>query len=278
MTSINATIRQAQHGAATIAYAVVGPKAAEAPTLCLIASTGRGPEDFTAMAQYLAAKGVRVVLPWPRGVGESRGETGDIDFHDLAGDALATLEAEAGSGGAFMAGHAYGCWIARAAAQARPDLISGLILIAAGAGSWPVELSRAIEVAMDSDRARQDRLDALRLAFFADGQDPSHWLTGWHPDLVAMQRAARQRTDRASWWPSGIAPILDIIGLADPFRPEGDLEFYVRELGPRVHLRTIEGASHALPDEKPDETARGILDWLHAQKEIQTAATAGAVS
>ena len=122
-----------------------------------------------------------------------------------------------------MAGHAYGCWIARAAAQARPDLISGLILIAAGAGSWPVELSRAIEVAMDSDRARQDRLDALRLAFFADGHDPSHWLTGWHPDLVAMQRAARQRTDRASWWPSGIAPILDIIGLADPFRPEGDL-------------------------------------------------------
>lgn len=79
---------------------------------------------------------------------------------------------------------------------------------------------------------------------------------------MLAQRAARANTDRDSWWPSGSAPILDVIGLQDPFRPDGSLEFYLKEYAPRVTLKTIDGASHALPDEQPDQVARVMDIWL----------------
>lgn len=266
MIDLSTTRRSIQTEAATICYAVVGPQEKSAPAVCLIASTGRGPEDFSHLAQALSEGGVRVVLPWPRGVGGSKGAKQDIDFHDLAGDAAAALRAETGTGGAYAVGHAYGCWIARTMAQDHDDLVKGIILLAAGAGTWPASLSGDIEVAMSEDNPETERLAALQRAFFAKGNDPRPWLTGWHPALVEMQRAARERTDRESWWPSGKAPILDIVGLQDPFRPPADLEFYVNEFAPRVTLKTVDSASHALPDERPTETAALILEWLRAQR------------
>lgn len=266
-TTMTETIRTVQNGAASIAYRVLGPSGETAPTLCLIASTGRGPDDFLHLAEALATGGLRVVLPWPRGMGDSTGPLEGIDFHDLAGDAAAALAAEKGAGGAVVAGHAYGCWIARTVAQDRPELIDGLVLLAAGGGKWPAELSRAIEVAMDPDAPEDDRLAALRLGFFAEGHDPRPWLQGWNGALVVAQRAARARTERDSWWPSGRAPVLDVVGLQDPFRPAGARDFYLREFAPRVTLATVDGASHALPDEKPAEVAALMLPWIHALRD-----------
>lgn len=258
---VRKTIR---NGKAVVSYAVLGPSGDEAPTLCLIASTGRGPEDFAHLAHTLAEGGLRVVLPWPRGAGESSGPLEGITFHDLAADSAAALEAEAGNGGAVIVGHAYGCWIARTVAQDRPDLIDGIILLAAGGGKWPEDLSRAIEVAMTPEAPEADRLSALQRGFFAEGNDPRPWLDGWHAELVVAQRAARAATERDSWWPSGNAPILDIVGLQDPFRAPDARDFYVREFAPRVELVTVDGASHALPDEKPAEVAVLMLDWVKA--------------
>lgn len=248
-----------------VAYEVLGPSGAEVPTLCLIASTGRGPEDFAHLAAVLVQGGLRVVLPWPRGAGESKGPLEGITFHDLAADAAAALEAEAGAGGAMIVGHAYGCWIARTVAQDRPDLVDGIILLAAGGGKWPDDLSKAIEVAMAPEAPEAERLAALQRGFFAEGHDPRPWLNGWHPDLVVAQRAARAATERDSWWPSGAAPILDIVGLQDPFRAPESIDFYVKEFAPRVELVTVDGASHALPDEKPDEVGTIMLGWVKAR-------------
>ncbi len=254
-----------ENGPATIAYVVAGPSGDEAPTVCFIASTGRGPEDFAHLCTILVNHGVRIVLPWPRGIGQSTGPTEGVNFHDLAGDAAAALKNECGNAGAFVVGHAYGCWIARTIANNYPELIKGVILLAAGAGKWPDYLSRAIDTAMSVEASEKERLDALRLAFFAEPHDPHPWLGGWSASLAAMQREARARTDKSSWWSSGTAPILDIVGLADPFRSVDDLEFYVTEFAPRVELRTVDGASHALPEEKPEEVVTHMLDWLHRQ-------------
>lgn len=251
-----------RNGEAVVSYEVLGPSADTARTLCLIASTGRGPEDFAHLAKMLADGGLRVVLPWPRGAGASTGMLEGITFHDLAADAAAALEAEAGRGGAVIVGHAYGCWIARTVAQDRPDLVDGIILLAAGGGKWPDDLSKAIEVAMTPEAPEVDRIAALQRGFFAEGHDPRSWLDGWHAELVVAQRAARAATERDSWWPSGRAPILDIIGLQDPFRAPDARDFYVKEFAPRVELVTVDGASHALPDEKPDEVAEIMLAWI----------------
>lgn len=249
-------------GATTVCYAVDCPDEPVDATICLIASTGRGPEDFKTLAQQLVNSSYRVVMPWPRGIGGSSGPTESVNFHDLAADAVVALKEEAADGRVFVAGHAYGCWIARTIAQDYPELINGVILLAAGAGKWPAELSAAIDTAMDKEQGESARLDALRLAFFSPGHDPKPWLQGWHPGLVAMQRAARARTERESWWPSGKAPILDIVGLQDPFRPPDQRDFYVREFSPRVELVTIDGASHALPDEQPELVARHVKSWI----------------
>ncbi|MBU3028499.1 hypothetical protein [Paracoccus marinaquae] len=56
-------IRSVQNGDAVIAYAVTGPADPASRTICLIASTGRGAEDFFHLAEHLAAGGMRVVMP-----------------------------------------------------------------------------------------------------------------------------------------------------------------------------------------------------------------------
>ncbi|MBU3028500.1 alpha/beta fold hydrolase [Paracoccus marinaquae] len=195
-------------------------------------------------------------------MGGSEGPLEGIDFHDLAADAAAALRAETGEGGAVVAGHAYGCWIARTMAQNFPSMIDGLILLAAGAGKWPDTLTEAINTAMNTEAPEYDRLAALRTAFFTGDHDPRPWLEGWSGKVVHAQRAARTRTDRDSWWSSGRAPMLDIVGLQDPFRAEQDRDFYLREFAPRLELKLVDGASHALPDEKPEEVAQLMLDWI----------------
>jgi pimeloyl-ACP methyl ester carboxylesterase len=259
------TIRYIRNEGAHIAYAVVEPDKPNGFSICLLASTGRGPEDFKELANALAQAGLHVLLPWPRGTQASAGPIDAIDFHDLAADVGAIIEAEPRAKGCLVAGHAYGCWIARTLANDQPDLISGLILIAAGGGKWPDALSQAINIAMSSDAPEEDRRRALQFAFFAPGNDPKPYLTGWDGNLVQIQRAARSRTDRDTWWPSGVAPILDLVGLQDPFRAANARDFYVKEFPGRVTLVTVDNASHALPEEHPARVADEIMLWFKTQ-------------
>lgn len=265
-------VRTVRHDCATVSYEVLNDRDSTCGTICLLASTGRGPKDFVHLAEALTERGFRVILPWPRGTGQSTGQLHDLNFHDLAADVAALLIEEKNDKPTMVAGHAFGCWIARTLAVDQPDLVNALVFLAAAAESWPPELSVAINTAMDSDATVQERLAALRLSFFAAGNDPRPWLKGWHPELARVQRNARKLTDRESWWSSGHAPILDIVGDEDPFRPPDKMGFYENELGKRVELRVVEGASHALPDEKPVETAEIICDWTknNLRWEIET--------
>ena len=115
---------------------------------------------------------------------------------------------------------------------------------------------------MDEAADKGDRLAALERAFFASDSNPSEWLTGWHPEMVKLQRDARKRTDQSSWWNSGVAPILDVVGLEDPFRPASERNFYTNEFRGRVTLKTVAKASHALPHEKPEEVAALVSQWI----------------
>src|SRR4051812_33849253 len=93
----------------------------EGPAVLLLASLGRGAEDFDEVAPLVAAAGFRVVRREPRGIGASTGPMEGLTLYDLAEDAAAALLAM-GSAPAIIAGHAFGNWVARALATARPEL------------------------------------------------------------------------------------------------------------------------------------------------------------
>ncbi|SDH18058.1 alpha/beta fold hydrolase [Pelagibacterium luteolum] len=229
------------------------------PLIVLIASTGRAGSDFMELAEGLIERGFQVALPDPRGIGESDGRLEGIGFYDLADDVAHIIAAHAERG--FVAGHAYGAWIARTVAQAHPERVAGLALLAAGAGKWPGHLSGAIDILCNPETSRDDKLAALRMAFFAPGNDPEDWLSGWHGPVMTAQRAARENTDDA-WKRSGTAPILDLLALQDPFRPPQSYTFYKQTLGERVSVQTIDKASHALPHERPEAVAEALAVWI----------------
>lgn len=73
-------------------------------------------------------------------------------------------------------------------------------------------------------------------------------------------------TNQADWWAGGTAPMLDLEGGSDPFRPASSRQELKDELGERVTVKVVEGASHALPAEKPAEVADAIADWADQLK------------
>jgi len=248
-------LKSVHNGAATISYRAQG----QGPLVLLIASTGRGTEEFGQLAERLAERGYRVLRPEPRGIGASQGPMEGVSFHDFANDFAAVIRNEGGK--AILAGHAYGNWIARTIASDHPELARGVVLIAAGAKAWPKELSEAITMINDPASTREQRLQGLRLAFFAKGSDPAPWLQGWHPAVTKSQRAARKLTNRDDWWAGGTVPMLDLQGGADPFRPASSRDELKQQFGDRVSVKVIADASHALQAEKPIETADAIADW-----------------
>ncbi len=228
-------------------------------TVVMIASTGRNGRDFYHLSHALVAHGFRAIAPYPRGVEGSEGPLDTISFHDLAGDIAAVIRAEGGP--AIIVGHAYGNWIARTLAADCPELVKGVVLMAAAAGPWPDRLSEAIDILLSDDAPRAKRLEALRLAFFAAGNDPQAWLEGWSRPLAIAQRKARLRSEQKRWWGGGHAPMLDLIAEADPFRPPTSYDAFSKDFGDRVTIKVIEQASHALPDERPREVADAIHQW-----------------
>ncbi|MCA6221021.1 alpha/beta fold hydrolase [Photorhabdus antumapuensis] len=252
--------KTANNGVASIEYSVRG----EGPLLMVIASTGRGTAEFAPLADRLAMRGYRVALPEPRGISGSTGPMENVTFHDFADDFAAVIAAEGGK--AIVVGHAYGHWIAKTIASDYPEMTRGIVLLAGAAKSWPSELSDAIMVISDPKSTREERLAKLRLAFFAAGNDPTPWLEGWHSDVIKSQSAARKLTNRKDWWAGGTASILDLQAGSDPFRPEASRMEAKDEFGNRVTVAMIEGASHALPAEKPIETADAIADWADKLK------------
>ncbi|NDV52682.1 alpha/beta fold hydrolase [Salipiger sp. PrR003] len=250
--------KTAMNGDAQVGYSVRG----EGPLVVVIASTGRSSGELAPLADRLSERGYRVALPEPRGIGASTGKMTEVSFHDFGDDFAAVIAQEGGK--AIVAGHAYGQWIAKTIASDHPEMVSGLALIAGGAKSWPSELSEAITMINDPDSSRDQKMEGLLLAFFTDEASAEPWLEGWHQDVTVSQRAARKLTNREDYWAGGTAPILDLQAGADPFRPESSRMEVRDELGDRVTVTVIDGASHALPAAKPVETADAIADWADA--------------
>jgi len=236
------------------------------PLIVMLPSRGRGAEDFDGVAPELAKAGYRVLRPQPRGAGESRGPMGGLSLHDLARDIAAVIRHE-GGGPALLVGHAFGSWVARTVAVDRPELVRGVVMVAAAAKAYPAgfpgakQLSEAVRKSGDPALSDRDRLQYLQLAFFAPNSDASVWLRGWHPDVDEAQSAAGRATKQSEWWSGGTAPLLDLQGDLDPFKPRSMMNEMREEFGERVSVVVVSNASHALIPEQPAAVVGAILAW-----------------
>ena len=235
------------------------------PRIVLLPSLGRGASDFDRMAGMLAAAGYRVLRPQPRGIGASKSPAPYADLHDCAADIAAVIESD-GGGKAFVAGHAFGNRVARMLATDRPDLVCGVSLIAANVGHAPStpDIRAAIRASAAPALPDEQRLKALRFAFFAPGNDAKPWLAGWHPEVLAAQRIAGDRTSRQEDYAGGSVPILYLQPGHDPLAHVEDAHEFKRALGDRVTVIVIDNASHAAIAEKPEAISRALIEFARA--------------
>ncbi len=232
------------------------------PTMVLLPSLGRGAEDFEPMAKILEDAGFRVLRPQPRGIGGSSAPLPYADLQDCSNDIAAVIEAE-GNGPAIMVGHAFGNRVSRLLATIRPDLVTGVVLVAANVGHAPSppDVRAAIRNSANQSLPDDERLEALRFAFFAPGNEAEGWLKGWFPDVLAAQRIAGDQTARSIDYASGNVPVLYMQPSHDPLAHAGDAEEYKAALGERLTIVKIPQSSHAAIAEQPDFIARGIAGW-----------------
>ena len=231
------------------------------PLVVLLPSRGRDSEDYDEVAAGIAGAGFRVLRPQPRGTGASSGPMTGLTLHDFAGDVAAVI-AHAGGGPAVVAGHAFGNWVARMTAADHPQLVRGVIILAAAAKTYPKALAEAVTRSADVTLADSERLGYLRSTFFAPGHDASVWLKGWYPDVNASQFAAGRATRQEEWWGAGRAPLLDLQAALDPFKPRETANELKEEFGERVTIAVIPDASHALIPEQPAAVVAAIIAWM----------------
>ncbi|WP_158862282.1 alpha/beta fold hydrolase [Leifsonia sp. AG29] len=243
-----------------------------ASDIVVLPSYGRGVEDFDDFASALAEAGHRVLRPQPRGIGASTGPMTGVTIDQL-GDDVARVIDQLGRGPAVVLGHAYGSFVARAAATNTPDKVRAVILAAASTQAPPRQINEAPFRAGDPDLPEADRLAALELAFFAPGHDARGWLSGWYPRTLAMQRSAVAGIDASRYWSAGSAPILEILAELDPFHPKDQWNDLREQLGARVTSVVVPDASHALFPEQGAAVARIVDEYMAGIRSGQVAPT-----
>jgi pimeloyl-ACP methyl ester carboxylesterase len=232
------------------------------PPIVLLPSLGRGAQDFDAIAAKLAGAGYRVLRPQPRGIGASRGPWDGVKLEDLAADIAAVIEND-GNGPAFVVGHAFGNRVARTLATLRPEVVRATGLVAANVGHnpSPPDVRAAIRLSADVTAPDDARIKAMQFVFFAPGNDASVWLKGWHPDVLAAQRIAGDRTPRTLDYAAGCAPVLYIQPSHDPLAHVEDAAAYKKALGDRVTVVVVPNSAHAVIVEQPDAVSDALIAY-----------------
>jgi pimeloyl-ACP methyl ester carboxylesterase len=255
----------AGHGNVTIEALSQG----KGPAIVILPSLGRSGEDYDVLSRMLAEDGFRVLRPQPRGIGRSQGPMDGLTMHDLAADVACVIEHE-NAGPAIVAGHAFGNFVARQIATDRPDLVRGVVLAAASAGKVPPgstekpigpEMRKAIDGPSDPSLPEEKRLEYLKIAFFAPGNDPRVWLGGWNTAVHHMESHAREHTPVDDYFSAGTAPILDLQAEHDPVAPRRFAGVLKSMLGDRVTVVVIPNASHALVPEQPAAVSAAIASF-----------------
>jgi len=241
--------------------------AGQGTPVVFVPSIGRSVEDFDDLAARMAAAGYIAIQPTPRGIRSNLSALAMSDLNDLADDVLAVARGLCPSEPAVIIGQAYGSRVARLAAARAPAQVTQLVLIGADDGQ-PVSddlraaMSNAVAQGIRSDTSR---LEGLKTAFFAPGNDPTVWLDGWYPLVAAAQNRAGKRVDPSRWIAGGVGPVLLVQGANDPVQTPQAGEALAARMGERAQLVILPQASHALLPEQPEALAAVIMAFLKGE-------------
>ncbi len=241
------------------------------PGVVLLPSSLRDSFDFDEVAERIAGQGFKVLRPQPRGMGRSSAPPADMTLSTLAADVALTIERLGDGMPAVVVGHAYGHWVARVAEVNHPNLVRGVVVLGAAARTFPPGMAEALAIASNPSQPEGKRLEALMKSMFAPGNDPRSWLTGWHPPLRQAYRSASQSPPKDAWFAAGKAPILDLQGAQDPWRPPSSSNELKAVMPGRVTVQRIERASHALIAEQPAAVSEAITAWIRGLPAVPVA-------
>jgi pimeloyl-ACP methyl ester carboxylesterase len=238
------------------------------PVIVLLPGQGRGPRDFDELAKHLVSAGYRVVRPEPRGFGESVGPIDGVTLRDNARDVAAAIE-KAGAGPVIVAGWAYGNRVARMIASERPELVRGVVLIAAG-GKFPPkpEVLSALRNAQDKSLPLEKRAEAARSVLY--GPKSTISVSEMRLDEVSAATVTAQSlaptVPLEAWWDGGKAPILVLQGLRDVIAPPENGRSLRQDHPVRVTLVEFEDLGHSMSRERPELVADAIVSWAKKLK------------
>ncbi|WP_375121503.1 alpha/beta fold hydrolase [Variovorax sp. WS11] len=290
-------LRQVRAGVLDVGYHESGP--ADGPPVVLMHGFPYDIHAYAEVAPLLAAKGCRVIVPYMRGYGSTRFLDGATPRSGQQGafgaDLLALLDALA-IPRAVLAGYDWGGRACCIVAAVWPERCAGLVSlnsfniqdIAAAAKPLAPENERRYwyQYYFHGERGRagleQDRRALCRLLW-------SLWSPTWtfddatfersaaafdHPDFVEVViHSYRHRFGlvtgdpayddierRLAALPPVTVPAITFDGADDGVMMIGGTAAHARHFtGPHQH-RVVPGAGHNLPQEKPQDFARAVLD------------------
>ncbi|MBV1691557.1 alpha/beta hydrolase [Novosphingobium sp. G106] len=243
--------------------------AGEGPDVVLVPSAMRGASDFAHLQQALAAAGYRSLAVNPRNAGRSAGPLDGLTLQDIADD-ISLVVGRLCDGPVHLVGHALGNVCVRAAASFRPEIARSVTVMPCGGHDLAVrpvapEVIAAMPRCHDESLSDAERIEAMRTAFFAPGNDPSVWLDGWWPQSAGVAGAIG-RTDPALWWRGGEGPILIVMPLNDAMMAAEAGRATAEALGERASYVEVDNCGHAILPEQPEAVARHVIAFLDRQE------------
>lgn len=246
----------------------------EGPRVVLLASAGREASDFNELSTALASSGYRTIAVEAPNIAGNYGNH-EMLFSSMVDYIATALEHDPPShysGPLVVIGHAYGNRLARnfASTHAVPDetwwySINGTILLAAGGQlPMPPEAEKSLKNIFNPLRAYRSRMNDVRYAFFAGGNDiPPHWKRGWHTKTaIAQSKAVKASAGDDGWHCAGGVPVLIVQPMQDRIAPPENT-YVLRDKCPQeIEIVEVQNAGHALLPEQPEAVAKAVLDFL----------------
>ena len=229
-------------------------------TVQLIPSAGREASDFNELTDTLKNAEYSTIAIEPYGIGFSE----PLSQPSLNGFAR-PLELASNPRPVVLIGHAFGNRVARMAAHQNPENVKAVILLAAG-GQVPMEpkAEQSLRDIFNPMKSHKARMDDVRYAFFAEGNDiPDHWTRGWHTKTaIAQGKAVAASAGDDSWHCAGGVPMLIVQPMQDRIAPIENA-YALRDKCPQeVEIVEVQNAGHALLPEQPEAVAEAVLMFL----------------